>query len=123
MVKFQKGLFTVYIVYTLLMTKSGKRNIPIINLYITFYLCLPTVCDVYLLLLSRSLTITGKWKMREHHVFFMYFLYHILAPESSRLVFGVELLAAVKHLLLAMHLVKGFSPEVRSSLSILLLDL
>jgi hypothetical protein len=50
--------------------------------------------------------------MREHHVFFLYFLYHVLEPVAHRLVFGLELLSVVKHLLLAMHLVKGFSAEV-----------
>jgi len=65
--------------------------------------------------MTRSLDDVGKWKMREHHVFFMYFLYHVLEPEAPRLVFGLELLNAVKHLLLAMHLVKGFSAEVRTS--------
>lgn len=46
-------------------------------------------------------------------MFFMYFLYDLLAPIADRLDFGKQLLLAVKHLLLALHLIKGFSAEVK----------
>lgn len=60
----------------------------------------------------RSLLFVENWKMREHHVFFLYFLYDVWEPFVDRLDLGKELFEAIKHLLLAIHLVKGSEAEV-----------
>lgn len=58
------------------------------------------------------MNILERWKMREIHVFFMYFAYTIYNKVSDRLGHAAELLDAVRHLLVALHLVKGFSSKV-----------
>lgn len=58
------------------------------------------------------MSVLEKWKMREFHVFFMYFAYAIYSKVADRLHFAEELLDAMRHLLVALHLVKGFSSKV-----------
>lgn len=67
------------------------------------------------IILSRSMKILERWKMREIHVFFMYFAYHIYNKVATNLAKSEELLDACRHLLVALHLVKGFSSKVCAS--------
>jgi hypothetical protein len=50
--------------------------------------------------------------MREIHVFFMYFAYEIYNKVAATLAKSEELLDASRNLLVALHLVKGFSSKV-----------
>ena len=60
----------------------------------------------------RSLADVDKWKMREYHVFFMYYMYNIFKPKEGRIPLAPRFLEAAKHLLLALHFTKGFYDEV-----------
>lgn len=60
----------------------------------------------------RSLKIVKKWKMREYHVFFLYYAYFIFSPYLERIPNGRELILAMQNLLLALNLTKGFSSQV-----------
>jgi hypothetical protein len=50
--------------------------------------------------------------MREHHVFVLYFLHDVWEPFVAEMDLGFELLEAIKHLILGIHLVKGDEAEV-----------
>lgn len=60
----------------------------------------------------RPLRILEKWKMREIHVFFMYFAYQILNQVKKTMGRSAELLDAIRNLMVALHLIKGFSSKV-----------
>jgi hypothetical protein len=62
--------------------------------------------------IGRPLHFVEHWKMREHHVFFLYFFHDVWEPFAEQMDKGLELLEAVRHLLLAIHLVKGDEAEV-----------
>jgi hypothetical protein len=73
------------------------------------------ILEVYtniIIFVIRPVKFAEDWKMREHHVFFLYFLHDVWEPFVAKMDFGKELLEAIKHLQLAIHLVKGDEAEV-----------
>jgi hypothetical protein len=68
----------------------------------------------------RNLDNNEHWKMREYHIFFMYYAYPLFAPIAHQIrQIGQLIMEAMAHLLLAMNLVKGFSMEVFYNLILL----
>jgi hypothetical protein len=60
------------------------------------------------------LTVVEKWKMREHHTFFMYYAYFIFSKFEAVLPLGSKMLKAMKILMHALHTTKGFYDEVNT---------
>lgn len=63
----------------------------------------------------RSLDESARkhWKMREYHVFFLYYAYALFSPFETRFTAKAKkLFYAMKHLLQALYLTKGFSMQV-----------
>jgi hypothetical protein len=56
--------------------------------------------------------------MREYHAIFMYEAFPLFLKFEPLIRDGKPLLMAMKHLMLAMHLTKGFSSDVRIAINI-----
>lgn len=69
--------------------------------------------DIAQLCIPRSLDRFKEFKMREVHVFFLYYLYPVVVYALDHLDNGPLIAAAIRCKLLALHLTKGMSARVR----------
>lgn len=59
-----------------------------------------------------------RWKMREYHVNFLYYAYAIFEPFHNNFTCRAkQIFTAMKHLIRALYLTKGFSTQVRKKIN------